>query len=61
MSVCGLVVDVWMGLGGVSGILLICLSIRLGRVILFMEYISKLILLVIVAVFHIYGNYGEDL
>lgn len=39
---------------------LICLSIRFGRVILFMEYISKLILLVLVVGLHAYGNSLED-
>lgn len=60
LIVCGLVVDLWMGLGGLSGIILICLSIRLGRVILFMEYISKFVLLIMAVVFHIYGNLRDE-
>lgn len=60
MIVCGLVVDLWMGLGGLSGIVLICLSIRLGRVILFMEYISKFVLLILTVVLHIYGNLKDE-
>ena len=60
MIVCGLVVDLWMGLGGLSGIVLICLSIRLGRVILFMECISKFVLLILTVVLHIYGNLKDE-
>lgn len=60
LIVCGLVVDLWMGLGGLTGIVLICLSIRLGRVILFMEYISKFVLLIMGVVLHIYGNLREE-
>lgn len=57
---CSFVDGFWLGLGGVIGVGLIGLSVRIGRVVLFMEYISKAIMLVIALCLHVYYSASTE-
>jgi len=48
LGIIGLIINPWLLYSGAAGTLLVYLSIRAGRMCLFMEYVAKFIMLVVV-------------